>query len=260
MSAVPEDALPRTPSFRLDGRRALVTGAGRGIGRAAAVALAEAGAHVVVVSRTSAELEALAEAIRETGGSAEALVLDVADVAATQPAIAAQPAFDVLVNNAGTNRPAPFLEVGVDDYDAVTDLNVRATFFVAQAVVRRMVEQGMKGSIVNVSSQMGHVGGENRTVYCATKHAIEGLTKAMAIDLAPHGIRVNTLCPTFVRTPMTQPFFANPDFHARTVARIPLGRLGEVEDLMGAILFLASDASSLMTGTSLTIDGGWTAQ
>ena len=263
MSRVPgkiaESELPRTPSFRLDGRRALVTGAGRGIGRAAAVALAEAGAHVVLASRTGAELEQLAEAIGETGGSAEPLVLDVADVAATQAAIAAQPAFDVLVNNAGTNRPAPFLEVTLEDYDAVTDLNVRAAFFVAQGIARRMVEAGVRGSIVNVSSQMGHVGGENRTVYCAAKHALEGLTKAMAVDLAPHGIRVNTLCPTFVRTPMTAPFFENPEFRARTLARIPLGRLGEVEDLMGAIVFLASDASSLMTGSSLIIDGGWTA-
>ena len=251
--------LPRTPSFRLEGRRALVTGAGRGIGRAAAAALAEAGAHVVLASRTAAELEALAEAIRAAGGSAEPLVLDAADVAASHAAIAAQPAFDILVNNAGTNRPASFLEVTLEDYEAVTDLNVRAAFFVAQAVVRRMVEAGMRGSIVNVSSQMGHVGGENRTVYCATKHAIEGLTKAMAIDLAPHGIRVNTLGPTFVRTPMTAPFFANPEFRAKTLARIPLGRLGQVEDLMGAMVFLASDASALMTGTSLTVDGGWTA-
>jgi NAD(P)-dependent dehydrogenase (short-subunit alcohol dehydrogenase family) len=259
VSVVTEDALPRTPSFRLDGRRALVTGAGRGIGRAAAAALAEAGAHVVLVSRTAAELEALAAAIREAGGSAEPLALDVADVAATQRALAAQPAFHVLVNNAGTNRPAPFLEVTPEDYDAVTDLNVRAAFFVAQAVARRMVDAGIRGSIVNVSSQMGHVGGENRTVYCATKHALEGLTKAMALDLAPHGIRVNSLCPTFIRTPMTAPFFEDPEFRARTLARTPLGRLGEVEDLMGAIVFLASDASSLMTGSSLTVDGGWTA-
>jgi NAD(P)-dependent dehydrogenase (short-subunit alcohol dehydrogenase family) len=259
MSAVAEEALPRTPSFRLGGRRALVTGAGRGIGRAAAAALAEAGAHVVLVSRTRAELEELAGAIHAAGGSAEPLVLDVADVAATKAAIAAQRAFDVLVNNAGTNRPAPFLDVTVEDYDTVTDLNVRAAFFVAQGVARRMVEAGVKGSIVNVSSQMGHVGGENRTVYCASKHALEGLTKAMAVDLAPFGIRVNSLCPTFVRTPMTAPFFANPEFRAKTLARIPLGRLGEVEDLMGALVFLASDASSLMTGTSLTVDGGWTA-
>jgi NAD(P)-dependent dehydrogenase (short-subunit alcohol dehydrogenase family) len=198
---VTETDLPRTPSFRLDGRRALVTGAGRGIGRAAAAALAEAGAHAVLVSRTRAELEAVALAIREAGGSAEPLVLDVCDVAATQSAIAATPAFDILVNNAGTNRPAPFLEVTRDDYDAVTDLNVRAAFFVAQAIARGMVEAGVRGSIVNVSSQMGHVGGENRSVYCASKHALEGLTKAMALDLAPHRIRVNTLCPTFVRTP-----------------------------------------------------------
>jgi NAD(P)-dependent dehydrogenase (short-subunit alcohol dehydrogenase family) len=254
-----EQGLPRTPSFRLDGRRALVTGAGRGIGRAAATALAGAGAHVVAASRTAAELEALAAAIQGDGGSAEPLVLDVADVEAAQAAITAEAPFDVLVNNAGTNRPAPFLEVTLESYDAVTDLNVRAAFFVAQAVVRRMVEAGIKGSIVNVSSQMGHVGGEHRTVYCATKHAIEGLTKAMAIDLAPKGIRVNSLCPTFIRTPMAQAFLANPEFHKRTVARIPLGRVGEVEDLMGAIVFLASDASALMTGTSLTVDGGWTA-
>jgi NAD(P)-dependent dehydrogenase (short-subunit alcohol dehydrogenase family) len=263
VSAVPEasgeGALPRTPSFRLDGRRALVTGAGRGIGRAAAAALADAGAHVVLASRTLAELRALADAIIEVGGSAEALVLDVTDVAATQTAIAAQPAFDILVNNAGTNRPAPLLEVALEDYDAIMDLNVRAAFFVAQAVARRMVEGGVRGSIVNISSQMGHVGGETRTVYCASKHALEGLTKAMALDLAPHGIRVNTICPTFLLTPLTAPFFANAEFRAKTLARIPLGRLGEVEDLMGAIVFLASDASALMTGTSLIVDGGWTA-
>lgn len=254
-----DEALPRTPSFRLDGRRALVTGAGRGIGRAAAVALAEAGALVVLASRTSRELEALAAAIRAAGGAAEPLVLEVLDVEGTRATIAAQPPFDILINNAGTNRPAPFLGVSIEDYDAVTDLNVRAAFFVAQAVARGMVAAGVRGAIVNISSQMGHVGGENRTVYCATKHALEGLTKAMALDLAPHGIRVNTLCPTFVRTPMTAPFFADPEFRAKTLGRIPLGRVGEVEDLMGAIVFLASDASGLMTGASLTIDGGWTA-
>jgi NAD(P)-dependent dehydrogenase (short-subunit alcohol dehydrogenase family) len=253
------DALPCPPSFRLDGRRALVTGAGRGIGRAAAAALADAGAHVVLVSRTRADLEALADAIMAAGGSAEPLVLDVVDIAATGRAIAAQLPFDVLVNNAGTNRPAPFLEVALEDYDAIMDLNVRAAFFVAQSVARRMVEAGVRGSIVNVSSQMGHVGGETRTVYCGSKHALEGMTKAMALDLAPHGIRVNTLCPTFLLTPLTAPFFANAEFRAKTLARIPLGRLGAVEDLMGAIVYLASDASALVTGSSLTVDGGWTA-
>jgi NAD(P)-dependent dehydrogenase (short-subunit alcohol dehydrogenase family) len=251
--------LPRTPSFRLDGRRALVTGAGRGIGRAAAAALAEAGAHVVAASRTASELEALVDAIAAAGGSAEALVLDVADLPAMQAALAGQPAFHVLVNNAGTNRPAPFLEVSVEDYDLVTDLNVKAAFFVAQAVARGMVAAGHGGSIINVSSQMGLVGGERRTVYCATKHALEGLTKAMALDLAAHGIRVNTLCPTFVRTPMTAPFFEDQWFRDTLLPRIPLGRPGEVEELMGAILYLASDASSLTTGSALVVDGGWTA-
>jgi NAD(P)-dependent dehydrogenase (short-subunit alcohol dehydrogenase family) len=213
---------------------------------------------VVLVSRTAAEFEALAGSIRAAGRSAEPLVLDLKDTAGLQAAISAQPVFDLLVNNAGTNRPAPFLEVTLEDYHAVSDLNVRAAFFVAQVVARGMVEAGVRGSIVNVSSQMGHVGGENRSVYCASKHALEGL-KAMALDLAPHGIRVNTLCPTFVRTPMTAPFFANPEFRTRTLARIPLGRLGEVEDLMGAIVFLASDASATMTGASLILDGGWTA-
>jgi NAD(P)-dependent dehydrogenase (short-subunit alcohol dehydrogenase family) len=251
--------LPRTPSFRLDGRRALVTGAGRGIGRAAAAALAGAGAHVVVVSRSVAELDQLAEAIAAAGGSAEPLVLDVTDLAGTRAALAAQPALDILVNNAGTNRPAPFVEVTIEDYDAVTELNLRAAFFVAQAVVRGMLAAGRPGSIVNVSSQMGHVGGERRTVYCATKHALEGLTKAMAVELAPHRIRVNTLAPTFVRTPMTAPFFEDPWFRKTMLPRILLGRPGEVEDLMGAIVFLASDASALVTGTSLLVDGGWTA-
>jgi NAD(P)-dependent dehydrogenase (short-subunit alcohol dehydrogenase family) len=163
------------------------------------------------------------------------------------------------VNNAGTNRPGPFVDTKVEDFDYVFNINVRAAYFVAQAVARRLVEAGEGGSIVNVSSQMGHVGGPRRTVYCATKHAMEGFTKAMAIELAPHGIRVNTLAPTFIETPMTKPFFENQEFRADTLKRIKLGRLGQVPDLMGAVVFLASDAAALMTGTSLVIDGGWTA-
>lgn len=252
--------LPRTPSFRLDGRRALVTGAGRGIGLALAAALAQAGAHVVLAARTADEVEAACAAIRADGGSAEAIVLDVTDLPAVRAVIAAQPPFDILVNNAGTNRPRDFLDVTEDDYDTITRLNLRAAFFVAQAVARRMVDAGCKGSIIHISSQMGHVGGARRTVYCATKHGIEGLTKAMAIDLAPHGVRVNSVGPTFIETPLTAPFWQDKAFLDDTVRRIKLGRLGQVEDLMGAVVFLASDAAALVTGTSIVVDGGWTAE
>ena len=252
--------LPRTPSLRLDGRRALVTGAGRGIGLASAAALAQAGAHVVLVARTAAEIEAASAQILDEGGSAEPLVLDVTELDSVRAAIDGLAPFDVLVNNAGTNRPAPFLEVTEQDYDTITGLNQRAAFFVAQAVARRMVQASVRGSIVHISSQMGHVGGARRTVYCMSKHGIEGLTKAMAIDLAPHGIRVNTIGPTFIDTPLTRPFWNDKAFHADVVRRIKLGRLGTVEDLMGAVVFLASDAAALMTGTSLVVDGGWTAE
>ena len=251
--------LPRTPSFRLDGKRALVTGAGRGLGMACAAALGQAGAHVVAAARTAAEIEEVASAIREEGGSAEARVIDVGDPGAAAAAIKACGPVDVLVNNAGTNRPAGFLDVTAEDFDAVMDLNLRAAFFVAQAVARGQVEAGRPGSIIHMSSQMGRVGGARRTVYCASKHAIEGLTKAMALDLAPHGIRVNSICPTFIETPLTRPYFDDPAFRADVLARIKLGRLGRMEDLMGAVVFLASDAAALMTGTAMVIDGGWTA-
>lgn len=252
--------LPRTPSFRLDGKRALISGAGRGIGLAAAAALADAGAHVTLLSRTGHEIEDVATAIRARGGTAETLVLDVLDVAATARAIAAAEPFEVLVNNAGTNRPKPFTDVTPDDFDAVMDLNLRAAFFMAQAVAQRLQGAGRPGSIINVSSQMGHVGAANRTIYCASKWAMEGLTKAMAVELAPHGIRVNTLGPTFIETPLTRPFFEDAAFRASVLNKIKLGRIGQVEDLMGAILFLASDASALMTGSALVVDGGWTAE
>jgi NAD(P)-dependent dehydrogenase (short-subunit alcohol dehydrogenase family) len=252
--------LPRLPSLRLDGKRALVTGAGRGIGLAAAAGLAQSGAHVVLLARTPAEIEAAAAEIRADGGSAEALTLDVTDLKAVRAAIEDLPAFHVLVNNAGTNRPRTFLDVTEDDYDAIEGLNQRAAFFVAQAVARRMVEAGQGGSIIHMSSQMGHVGGARRTVYCMTKHGIEGLTKAMAIDLAPHGIRVNSIGPTFIDTPLTRPFFEDKAFRDDTLRRIKLGRLGTVEDLMGAVVYLASDAAALVTGTALVVDGGWTAE
>jgi NAD(P)-dependent dehydrogenase (short-subunit alcohol dehydrogenase family) len=252
--------LASTPSFRLDGKRALVTGAGRGIGLAAAGALADAGALVILAARTASEIEAAAAAIRARGQKAEALALDVTDLAAVQAAVARAAPFNILVNNAGTNRPKPLLDVSIDDFDAIMGLNVRAAYFVAQAVARRLIEARQPGSIVNISSQMGHVGAARRTVYCASKHAMEGFTKAMAIELAPHNIRVNSLGPTFLETPLTRPFFENAAFKAEVLSKIKLGRLGQLGDITGAIVFLASDASSLMTGSALVVDGGWTAE
>jgi NAD(P)-dependent dehydrogenase (short-subunit alcohol dehydrogenase family) len=249
--------IPATPSFRLDGKRALITGAGRGIGLAAAAALAEAGAQVTLVARTGAEIEAAATQI---GNGAEAAILDVLDTVAVRAFFAQRPAFHVLVNNAGTNRPAPMWETEEADFDAVIGLNLRAAYFVAQACVRQMLAGRVSGSLIHISSQMGHVGGPTRALYCASKWGMEGMNKAFALDLAPHGIRSNTIAPTFIETPMTAPFMADPAAREGIVSKIKLGRLGTVEDIMGAIVFLASDASSLITGTSLLVDGGWTAE
>lgn len=252
-------SLPRIPSFRLDGRRALVTGAGRGIGLAAACALAEAGAAVTLVARSVDEIEAAASDLRRAGHDATAAPLDVSDLAAVAAFFVERPAFQVLVNNAGTNRPKPMMEVSEADYDAVLDLNLKSAFFVAQACVERLVAEGSPGSLIHMGSQMGHVGGPNRSLYCASKWALEGMNKAFALDLAHYGIRSNTIAPTFIETPLTRPFFDDPAFKASVLSKIKLGRIGQVEDLMGAVLFLASDASALMTGTSMIIDGGWTA-
>ena len=246
--------LPKTPAFRLDGRRALVTGAGRGIGLALAAALAEAGAGVTLVARTAGEIGEAADAM---GGTAA--VLDVSDLAAVSAFFEERPAFHILVNNAGTNRPKPMQEVSEADYDAVIDLNLKSAFFVAQGCVRRMLAEGVAGSLIHIGSQMGHVGGPNRSLYCASKWAMEGMSKAIALDLAPHNIRSNTIAPTFIETPLTAPMLEDPAFKASVLAKIKLGRIGRVEDLMGAVVFLASDASALVTGTSLIVDGGWTA-
>jgi 2-deoxy-D-gluconate 3-dehydrogenase len=248
--------LPRTPSFRLDGKRALVTGASRGIGLGCAVALAGAGAHVVMVARGEA---ALAEAVAEmtaAGLSAEGHALDVTDRAAVAALLDAVGPVDVLCNSAGLARHSPALQTQEADYDAVMEINVKAAYFLAQAVAARM-EEG--GAILQVSSQMGHVGGIDRAVYCASKHALEGMTKAMAIEWGPRAIRVNTICPTFVMTELSKPTFADPEKRAWIMSKIKLPRVAEVEDIMGAVVFLASDAAAMVTGTALLIDGGWTA-
>ncbi|MEM1065588.1 MAG: SDR family oxidoreductase [Pseudomonadota bacterium] len=250
--------LPKTPSFRLDGRRALVTGASRGIGLGCAVALAETGAHVVMAARGAEELQAAVEEVAGAGFSAAALRLDVTDLDAVRAAVAEQGPFDILCNSAGLARHGPALDTTPEDFDAVASVNLRAAYFLAQRVVPGMADRG-GGTILQISSQMGHVGGIDRAVYCATKHGLEGMTKAMAIEWAPMGVRVNTICPTFIRTPLTEPTFADPERVAWITSKIKLGRVGEIEDIMGAVVYLASDAASLVTGTSLLVDGGWTA-
>lgn len=252
--------LPLTPSFRLDGRRALVTGASSGIGLAAAAALAGAGAEVWLVARRNAELISVRDAIRAAGGMAQAQALDIADLDATATFIAAQGPFDVLVNAAGMARHAPALQTLPQDFDAVSALNIRAAYFLTREVARGLIAAGRPGSLINVSSQMGLVGGPDRAVYAATKHALEGMTKAMATEWGPQGIRVNTLCPTFIRTPLAEQTLSDPARRAWVLSKIRLGRLGEVEDIMGPVVFLASDASAMVTGTHLLVDGGWTAE
>ena len=252
-------SLPRTPSFRLDGKRALVAGASSGIGEAAAVALAEAGAEVTLVARRADLLDDLAKAVRAEGWKAEALVLDITDLAAAETAVAEHGPFDILVNSAGLARHAPAFDTTEADYDAATDLNVKAAYFLTRNVARGLAAADKPGSLVNISSQMAHVGGIDRAVYCATKLAVEGFTKSMAIEWGPKQIRVNTICPTFIRTPLGAQTLAIPERRRWIEEKIKLGRVGEVEDIMGAVVFLASDASALVTGSSLLIDGGWTA-
>jgi NAD(P)-dependent dehydrogenase (short-subunit alcohol dehydrogenase family) len=252
--------VPRTPSFRLEGKAALVTGASSGIGFAAAVALAEAGAAVTLVARRRAELDVATKAIRDLHGACAAMSLDITDIERTAAFVAESGPFDVLVNAAGLARHGPALDTRVEDYDAAMALNLRAAYFLTREVARGLLAANKPGSLINVSSQMGHVGGPDRAVYCANKHALEGMTKAMALEWAPQGIRVNTICPTFIRTPLAEQTLANPERARWILSKIKLGRVGEVEDVMGPILFLAADASAMVTGTHLIVDGGWTAE
>ena len=251
---------PKLPSFRLDGKNALITGAGRGIGMGASIALAESGANVTLVSRTEKELKDLTGHLNSQGFKASYEVLDVNNEDEVSNFINNAEPFDILINNAGTNRPAKLIDTKIEDFDYVMSLNVRSVISLTKLVVKKMLDSNIKGSIINVSSQMGHVGGPNRTTYCSSKFAIEGFTKSLAIELGPDGIRVNAICPTFIQTPMTEPFLKDEDFKKSTVGMIPIGRLGEVTDLMGPFVFLSSEASSLMTGSSMLVDGGWTAR
>lgn len=248
-----------TAPFRIDGKRALITGAGRGIGAGIARTLAEAGADVTLIARGAHEIGNLAAQLRREGLAAEAHALDVTEIAAFQDFVAARPAPDVFVNNAGTNRPKLLSQVEPEDYDAVMGLNLRAAIFGVRAVSMRMVEEGVKGSIVNMSSQMGHVGAPERTLYCASKWAIEGFTRALAMELGHAGIRVNTVCPTFVETPLTRPFLDDLAFRSKVLDRIKLGRLASIDEVAAATLFLASDAAGMTTGSAFKVDGGWTA-
>ena len=252
-------SLPRTPSFRLNGKRALVTGASSGIGEGCAVALAEAGAEVWLAARRQPELLSLQKQMAALGWAAHVLAMDVSDVAATEALVAEHGPFDILVNSAGLARHSAALATTQDDYDAVAGLNIRGAYFLTRAVAAGLIASDRPGSLINISSQMAHVGGIDRAVYCATKHAVEGFTKSMAIEWGPAGIRVNTICPTFIRTPLAEQTLAIPERRQWIEEKIKLGRVGEVEDIMGGVVYLASDASALVTGSSLLIDGGWTA-
>ena len=252
-------SLPVTPSFGLTGKRALVAGASSGIGLACAVALGQAGAAVTLAARSAHKLADAVDQMRTVGMTADALTMDVADVTAAAQLVADSGPFDILINSAGLARHSPAIDTTPDDFDAVQALNLKGAYFLTQAVARGLIAAGKPGSLMNITSQMAHVGGIDRAVYCGTKHGVEGFTKAMAIEWGPLGIRVNTVAPTFIRTALTETTFQNPDRLAWILDKIKLGRVGEVTDIMGPVVYLASDASALMTGTSLVIDGGWTA-
>lgn len=251
--------LPQTPTFSLHGKRALVTGGSKGLGFACAVALAEAGADVWIAARHHSDLAAAAELAAAEQLTLQPLTLDITDTQRVEAVLNSLPAMDILVNSAGLARHQPFLTVGEENFDAVMTLNLRATFFLSQRVARRMRDEDRAGSIIHLSSQMGHVGGPERSVYCASKFALEGLTRTMALELGKAGIRVNTLCPTFIETDQSRQALRDEEFRRYVMSNIKLPRLGRVEDVMGPVVFLASDAAAMITGSALMVDGGWTA-
>lgn len=251
--------LPKTPSFDLHGKRALVSGASRGIGLASAAALARAGAETTLVARNEDDVNKAAGLINDEGLKAHAVAMDVIDTEKLRDWFERQEPFDILVNNAGTARHNKVVDTPDEDFDYVMALNVKAAWTAASCFAKKLIEAGRPGSVINMSSQMGHVSWHDRALYSASKHAVEGFTKGMAIEWGRHGIRVNTLCPTFIRTDLTASLLDDEKFKAKALDKIALGRFGEIEDLMGPVLFLASDASALVTGSALFVDGGWTA-
>ena len=254
-----DDAITKTiEAFRLDGLQGVVTGASRGLGKGCALALAGAGADVTVIGRNQVDLDSVAEEIRAVGRKATVIPIDVTNIGLFADKLGELSRIDIFVNNAGTNRPQPFLSVDPETYDALMDVNLRGAFFAAQAAARMMVAAKHGGSIINMSSQAGHRALRDRTVYSASKFGLEGLTKAMAFELAEHSIRVNAVAPTFVETPLASQFLQNKDFRNYVEGKIRLPRLGQVDDVAAAVLYLASPAASMVTGTSLLVDGGWT--
>ena len=243
---------------------ALITGAGKGIGKACAIALAEAGAHVIIISRTEKDLIEVQKIVRKLKRKCTYFVCDVTNIDEIKKIFTKISKLDILINNAGTNRPEFFTKIKRKDMSEVVDLNIKASFDIAQLSTKLMLKSKNRkkigGSIINLSSQLGKVGAPLRSVYNMTKFGIEGLTKGMAIDLAKHNIRVNSICPTFVETPMVKKFFKNKDFKKSVIKNIPLGKVATESDIATAVVYLASDASSMMTGSSLVIDGGWTAK
>ena len=251
--------LPKMPSFSLKGRTALVVGASSGIGTACAVALAEYGAKVTIAARRKDKLEILAHQMKKKEFEVKIIQLDINDITKTSDTICKQETFDILVNSAGIAKHSSSVDTLFNDFDVVMHTNLRGAYFLTQAVAKKLISESKKGSLINISSQMGLVGGQERAVYCASKHAVEGFTKAMAIEFGNHNIRINTICPTFILTEMTQKTFEVPEKRKWIEDKIKIGRIGKVEDIMGAVVYLASDASSLVTGSSLLVDGGWTA-